>query len=139
LPFIDILGTAFFNGTGKSGARTVTDGATTSGSTTITSATAAFNSGTDAGRIITGAGIPAGTTVASVTNSTTAVLSAAATATATGVSLTITVQKGDGNADYYVAATAEDSAAAHPSSAGHLAIAKLLAGKIAPLIGAASA
>ncbi len=39
---------------------------------------------------MTGAGIPAGATVASVTNATTIVLSAAATATATGVPLTIT-------------------------------------------------
>jgi hypothetical protein len=69
-------------------ARTVADGATTSASTTVTSATAAFTSA-DVGRGISGAGIPAGTTIASVTNGTTVVLSAAATATAAGVTLAI--------------------------------------------------
>lgn len=69
-------------------ARTVSDGVTAS-STTVTSATAAFISA-DVGAAITGTGIPGSTTIASVTNATTVVLSAAATATATGVSLTIT-------------------------------------------------
>lgn len=46
---------------------------------------------------------------------------------------------GTGNADFYVAPAALDSSGAHPSSAGHLALAKLLAGKIAPLIGATAA
>jgi hypothetical protein len=68
--------------------RTVTDGATTAASTTVTSATAAFTAG-DAGSGISGGSIPAGATIVSVTNGTTAVISAAATATATGVSLTI--------------------------------------------------
>jgi len=73
---------------GPAGSRTVTDGATTSGSATITSATAAFTAG-DVGGAVSGAGIPAGTTIASVTNATTAVMSANATATATGVSVTV--------------------------------------------------
>lgn len=70
------------------------DGASTSGSTTFTSATANFVSG-DVGQIIaqlTSRGdtdpfgcIPSGTTIASVTNSTTVVLSQAATATGTNV------------------------------------------------------
>jgi hypothetical protein len=68
------------------GTRAVADGATTSGSPTITSATGAF-SAADVGASVTGAGIPAGTTIVSVTNATTAVLSANATATATGVSI----------------------------------------------------
>jgi hypothetical protein len=65
-----------------------TDGVTTSSSTTLTSATAAFTSA-DVGRTISGSGISGGTTISSVTNGTTIVLSAAATATATGVSITI--------------------------------------------------
>jgi hypothetical protein len=59
--------------------RTVTDGADTS-STTITSASAAFTAA-DVGETITGTDIPASTTIASVTNATTAVLSQAATGT----------------------------------------------------------
>lgn len=43
-----------------------------------------------AGLPISGTGIPGGTTIASVTNSTTFVLSAAATATSAGVTLTVT-------------------------------------------------
>ena len=68
--------------------RTVTDGVTTSASTTITSASAGFYAG-DVGKTVTGLGIPTSTTIASVTNATTAVLSAAATATGTKVSLTV--------------------------------------------------
>ena len=66
--------------------RFVADGVTNT-TTTVTSATAAFTSA-DVGSFVTGAGIPAGATIASVTNATTIVLSAAATATATGVVLT---------------------------------------------------
>ncbi len=69
--------------------RFVADGVLNS-TTTITSATAAFTSA-DVGSSISGAGIPAGATMASVTNATTAVISAAATATGGGVTLTITV------------------------------------------------
>lgn len=69
-------------------ARAVTDGATTNTSTTVTSATAFFQP-TDVGKSITGSGIPAGATIASVTNTTTVVISAAATATASSVALTI--------------------------------------------------
>jgi hypothetical protein len=61
------------------GNRTVMDAFTTNASTTVTSATAYFTAA-DVGKPIVGAAIAAGTTVASVTNSTTAVLSAAATA-----------------------------------------------------------
>lgn len=67
--------------------RSVSDGADTS-STTITSATAAFVSG-DVGSTITGTDIPAGTIIASVTNGTTAVLSAATTGTGSGRSWVI--------------------------------------------------
>lgn len=69
--------------------RTVVDGVTTNASTTITSATAAFT-GADVGRQIDVDNyVPVGTFIASVTNSTTAVLSAAATATTTGLGVVI--------------------------------------------------
>lgn len=74
------------------------DGASTSGSTTFTSATASFTAG-DVGKTIaqlTSKGttdpfgsIPSGTTIASVTNSTTVELSQAATATGTAVLFSI--------------------------------------------------
>jgi Phage capsid family len=70
--------------------RFVADGVLNS-TTTVTSATAAFTSA-DVGSSISGIGIPALATIASVTNATTVVISAAATATASGVTLTITVQ-----------------------------------------------
>lgn len=70
-------------------ARTVTDGVTTNTSTTVTSATAAFTS-LDVGAAISGTGIPGGATIASVTNATTVVISAAATATGSSISITIT-------------------------------------------------
>ena len=66
----------------------VADGATTSGSTTVTSATAGFSTACDADKFISGAGIPAGAYIKTVTNTTTVVISAPATATATAVSLT---------------------------------------------------
>jgi len=72
----------------QAGTRVVTDGATTDTDATVTSASAVFGT-EDIGKIIAGTGIPAGTTIASVTSATSVELSAAATATATGVSLTI--------------------------------------------------
>lgn len=72
---------------GPAGSRTVADGVTAT-STALTSATAAFTAG-DVGAAVSGSGIPAGTTITSVTNATTVVLSAATTATASSVSVTI--------------------------------------------------
>ena len=69
--------------------RTVTDGVTTANSPVVTSATANFSQ-TDVGAAISGAGIPANATIASVQSASSATLSASATASATGVSLTIT-------------------------------------------------
>lgn len=68
--------------------RSVADASITNTSTTITSATIAFTAA-DVGQKISGTGIPSGTptTIASVTNSTTAVMSAAATATTTNLSV----------------------------------------------------
>ncbi len=70
------------------GFRTVMDAFTTSGSTTITSSTAYFQAA-DVGRQIVGAGIPAGTTISAVSNTTTATLSAAAVATSGNLTVTI--------------------------------------------------
>lgn len=66
----------------------VTDGATTSGSATVTSATAAFTAA-DVGRTISGAGIPAGSTITAVGSGTSVTISQLATATATGVTITV--------------------------------------------------
>lgn len=75
-------------------AGSITD-AVLNGTTTVTSATANFVP-LDAGRPVTGPGIPPGTTIAAVTNAATITLSAAATTTATGVSLTFGVGPGAG-------------------------------------------
>lgn len=75
-------------------ARTPTDGVTTNASTTVTSATAFFNQ-SDVGATLTGTGIQGGSTIASVTNATTAVLSLPATATGSSISFTITRVGGD--------------------------------------------
>jgi len=71
-----------------SGVRTVANGVTTSGSTTITSATAKF-AAADVGATVTGTDIPSNDTIASVTNTTTAVLTTAATGSKTLDTLTI--------------------------------------------------
>lgn len=73
--------------------RSVTD-AVTNGTTTVTSATAAFIT-YDVGQLVSGTNIKSGTTVASRTNGTTIVLSQAATGSGTGGNLTI----GSGNAN----------------------------------------
>jgi hypothetical protein len=81
---------------GLNPARTFTDGVTTTGSPTVTSATAAFITA-DIGRGITGAGIPASSYVGAVNSGTSIGLSSSATsntpvnatATATGVTLTL--------------------------------------------------
>jgi HK97 family phage prohead protease len=67
---------------------TVTDGATTAASTTVTSATAAFTVA-DIGRSISGGSIPANAVITKINSATSVVISAAATATAAGVSITI--------------------------------------------------
>ena len=68
--------------------RVVTDGATTSGNKTVTSATANFTA-EDVGSPISGTGIPASTTIASVQSATSVTTSANSTATATGVTITV--------------------------------------------------
>jgi hypothetical protein len=97
--------------------RTVNDGVL-NGTTTVTSATAAFLGGAapagDVGASITGTGIPAGASIASVTNATTVVISAAATASGTGRTLTIT--RGDLPYAPYVSLPAAGSATAITAS-----------------------
>ena len=68
--------------------RGVNDGTTTNGSANLGSATASFVA-SDVGRAVSGTGIPNGTTIASVTSGTVAVMSANATATGSGVPVTI--------------------------------------------------
>jgi hypothetical protein len=70
------------------GNRTVMDSFTTNGSTTITSATAYFTAA-DVGKVVVGAAIPPGATIAAVTNTTTATLSMAATADSGNLTVTI--------------------------------------------------
>ena len=69
-------------------ARSVADAGTTNASTTLTSNTANFDAATDVGLSVSGTNIVPGTTIASVSNATTVILSAAADAT--GVAQTIT-------------------------------------------------
>ena len=71
----------------NTGRRTVTDAVTSSGSTTLTSATANFTAA-DLGAAVSGTNIASGTTITTVTNSTTVTLSA----DATGASLVVTFQ-----------------------------------------------
>lgn len=68
--------------------RSFSDGATTSGSATLTSSTANFTSA-DLGRSVSGSGIPLSTTILAVNSATSVTLSSNATATATGVSITL--------------------------------------------------
>lgn len=72
----------------KTQTRTVTDAVTTTGSATVTSATAAFTA-EDVLSYLTAPGVPPGTVITAITSATTAVLSAQATATASGVAAQI--------------------------------------------------
>ena len=91
------------------GTRTVSDGTTAVG-TAVTSATASFTSA-DVGATISGGTIPGATTIASVTNSTTIVLSAAATSAASGVSLTIVRTTANALAGFQTAVNTDFAAA----------------------------
>lgn len=90
---IEHLKLALNGGTSAGDITTFADGVTNS-TTTFTSATAAFNATTDVGKVIAATGVPVGTTIASVTNATTVIMSAAATATASGLSFTIAGRNG---------------------------------------------
>lgn len=76
--------------TGVRGSYSFTDGATTNGSTTLTSASGGGFVSALVGASISGAGIPAGTTVAAVGGPSSLTMSASAIATATGVRVTVT-------------------------------------------------
>ena len=98
-------GTLTLDGTGSAAPFSLTGGATTAANpnVTVTSTT-----GLLAGMVVNGPGIPAGTTIASITNGTTLVLSAAATATATGQTFAAFGFSGgttSGSADLTVAST----------------------------------
>ena len=75
---------------GQRGTYSFTDGVTTSGSATLTSASKGGFTSALVGSPITGAGIPAGTTISAFVSATNITMSANATATATGVTVTIT-------------------------------------------------
>jgi hypothetical protein len=68
--------------------RTLIDGATTNGSTTLTSATATFTAA-DVGKAVTGSAMQAGTTIQSYTSATTVTMSQGANATAARVTFTV--------------------------------------------------
>lgn len=72
------------HGTLVASPRQATDGVTTDGDATITSATMAFTAA-DVGRYISGTGIPPGTKIASYTSATEVELDALATADGTGI------------------------------------------------------
>lgn len=74
---------------GQRGPYSFSDGATTSGSPTLTSASGGGFAAALVGSPISGVGIPAGTTVSAVASTTSLTMSANATATATGVTVTI--------------------------------------------------
>ena len=76
--------------TGQRGTYSFTDGATTNGSPTLTSASGGGFVTALVGATITGTGIPNGTTVIAVGGLTSLTMSANATATASGVTVTIT-------------------------------------------------
>jgi hypothetical protein len=93
--------------------RSVTDGVTTSGSPTFTSATAAF-AASDVGAPISATGIPAATTISAVNSATSVTLSA--NATATGSTLATTIGQPYATPSYPTGATLY-SAAANPQLA----------------------
>ena len=98
-------GALTLDGTGSAAPFSLTGGATTAASPNVT---VANTTGLLAGMVVNGPGIPAGTTIASITNGTTLVLSAAATATATAQTFAAFGFSGgttSGSADLTVAST----------------------------------
>lgn len=79
---------ALLNALAAANPRVVNDGVTTTGGTTVTSASAQF-APYDQGRAISGGSLPAGTTITTVTDAQTVTVSQAAGADGTGVALTI--------------------------------------------------
>ena len=98
-------GVLTLDGTGSAAPFSLTGGATTAASPNVT---VTNTTGLLAGMVVNGPGIPAGTTIASITNGTTLVLSAAATATATAQTFAAFGFSGgttSGSADLTVAST----------------------------------
>jgi hypothetical protein len=108
---------------GVQGSDFVTDLAVTSGSAVVTSQTAYFRANVDEGTGISGAGIPAGTTILSVQSATQATMSANANASGTGVFAAFTNRRDPDLLTYDLL---------HPGDRGHQWIAdeliRLLAG-----------
>lgn len=96
---------------------------TTLSSTAITAAAGSFNKG-DVGRSITGTGIPAGATIATVTSDTAATLSAAATATGAPVA-TFPTDATSGYGFYGWSSTTDAEAGTHT-------VAAVNAGQVSP-------
>lgn len=102
-------------------------GNTTNGSPTVSSVSSTRFAN---GQLVTGTGIPAGTTVSSGGGTATLTLSANATATNTGITITGGARTmADGGADYYRGA---DSV--HPEPRGHDRLARWLAARISPYL-----
>ena len=102
---------AWGSGDRLGGPFTVTDGVTTTGSMTVTSASAAFSAG-DVGRFVSGGGFPDGTTLAQVDDPTTAVLSVPASRSGSRVSLTFAAINGSSPVPVQVRALAGVTAVA---------------------------
>lgn len=85
---IATLGLTFAGMHGHLGSRSVSDGATTDASATVTSTSAAFSTA-DVGKPISGTGIPAGAQIVSVESATSCTISAAATATGSSLAVVI--------------------------------------------------
>lgn len=101
---------------------------TTNTSINLTGAAGTFNSSIDVGNKISGTGIPAGATIASVASDTSAQLSVNATASGT-ITATLDATKGDGNSDAYIGADA-----VHPTVAGHLYLRRRMASLLTRII-----
>ena len=96
---------------GTANSRSVSDGATTNSSTTVTSSTAAFTIA-DEGKTIAGTNIPSGSIISKVGSATSVTISQAATGTGTSITLTI------GSA----LASASYSSSALPMRAGRMSL-----------------
>jgi hypothetical protein len=88
-----------------SNSRTVNDAVLTAGSTTMTSSAGAFSLA-DADSVVSGAGIPGGTVISTVTSPTNVVLSAAATATSGAATVTVNTPMLESASAPFVAADA---------------------------------
>lgn len=86
---VAVCGTEQVKVTGALAARSTSADGVTNGTTTVTSATGAFNAATDVGRSISGTNIPAGAYITAVASSTSITISANATGSGSTSTLTI--------------------------------------------------